>query len=203
MKMDPPPTAIAPSPVCTPDDDLRFAATTTMSLRTVDPSAPDYAPPQNSRKAAHTSGSGRRPSQNTPTYQTLKDLGIQVAGRTVDTASLPLRLDDEQQEVLALDRVCAELLREDGARGLYTYAASIGSTCASYDLAVNEAGLGDDLLSHGDFAVVQANMHRLVGRLVLLAGQVRKTVDVVQKRSRGYQQVMTHRGQYSHMMATN
>jgi len=82
-----------------------------MKART-DPSERDYQPPANAdeRRAEYHSGSGRRPSLKTPTYNTLKGLGVAVEGRTIDLASIPLHTADGETR-LDSARVEAELLR--------------------------------------------------------------------------------------------
>lgn len=146
-----------------------------------DPSCALYQPPADSqeRRREYHNGSGRRPNLKVPTYRTLTDMGVDVTGKTVDLASLPLlHVPDEQHgadnAILDRDRVAAELARGGKcAPSLATIAVSEAAACVMYDIAVNEANLGPEMLSAGDVSVVMANMHHLVGRLMPVFGQTR------------------------------
>jgi len=50
-----------------------------------------------------------------------------------------------------------------------------------YDIAIHEAGLGEELFSGGDVAKVAANMSRLVGHLMPVFSQVRPPSTAVTK----------------------
>lgn len=76
----------------------------------VDPSDPNFVPRES--RSEYESGVGRRSSVKSPEYKTLKSMGIAVDGRTLDTASLPLRVDEHGETWLDADRVQAELLRD-------------------------------------------------------------------------------------------
>ncbi len=104
-----------------------------------DPSCPEYKRPDNAeeRRSEYLSGNGRRPSLKIPTHHTLKGLGIPVAGKTIDCASLPLKAEGGDL-VLDLARVEAELLRTGKqAPSLATIAVRWASTargCVGFTL---------------------------------------------------------------------
>jgi len=149
------------------------------TAKRVHPSAPGYSRPEyaDDVAAVSTSAGGRRPNAREPKYSTLRAMGIDVAGRTVDLASLPLRADPSGGEpVLDAARVEAELLRcgHDKHPRFLTVCVTEPVACTLYDLAANEAGLGEDALSGGDIGRVVAGMARLVGHLMPVFGQARK-----------------------------
>lgn len=144
--------------------------------RRQDPSHPGYARPADIPGGGYTAGSGRRPGLKEPSYGTLRAYGVDVAGRTIDLASLPLVDAPAGGGAPRLDtaRVAADLARTGpDAHHLSTVAVRDAAACAMYDIAVNEAGLGPGALSGGDVARVAAGMPALVGRLMPVFGQVR------------------------------
>lgn len=146
-----------------------------------DPSSPAYRPPDDAeeRRAEYHTGNGRRPSLKIPTYKTLADLGVQVAGKTIELASLPL-----DPGTLALDtrRIEAELLRTGKhAPSLSTIAVSEATACVMYDIAINEAGL-TDFVSGGCIRTAAANMPLLVGHLMPVFGQARAEATSAHKK---------------------
>ena len=169
-------------------------------MQRTDPSAPDFQRPADADDlhAQFTTGSGRRPSKKIPVYNTLKALGVDVSGKSVDLASLPLLLlpataaaaDADASStapppppppppplplpVIDTARLADELLRTGKhAPCLATIALSEAAACVMYDLAANEAGLGPQFSSRGNIRTVIDNMRHLVGHVIPVFSQVR------------------------------
>ena len=134
---------------------------------------------------------GRPRSRNVQRH-TLKSLGIDVGGKTVDTTWLPLVASEYGVPVLDVDRLAAEMADGDRDPAMSAIAVSPRVACMMHDMGLHEKYRMQDptadaatavralsgQLARGDYArLLAGGMRDLEGHLVPLFGQLKPKAD--------------------------